>query len=257
MPHLPCFDLTGRVAVVTGGGAGIGRGISEGLAEAGADVVIGSRNVDHCREACGDISRKTGARTMALALDVRDRRSIEAFVAATVQAFDRIDILVNNAGVIREKPILELQDEDWDLMLDTNLKGVFALSKRVAELMIARKSGGKIVNVASVAGLVAWPRMAAYCASKGGCIQLTKVMALEWAKYDIQANAILPGYFRTSMSEEFLASEAGAAMIRSTIPLRRVAEIEEIKGLAILLASPASGFMTGACFTIDGGQTCR
>lgn len=256
MSGLPYFDLTGRVAVVSGGGAGIGRGISEGLAEAGASVVIGSRELDRCTAACREIREKTGVRTLALPLDVRDRRSIESFVAGTLEAMEHIDILVNNAGAIKEQPILDTTEEDWDLMLDTNLKGVFTLSRQVVGHMVARHSGGKIINVASIAGVRAWPQMAAYCASKGGCIQLTKVMALEWAKYDIQANAILPGYFLTSMNRELLESDEAASVIRKEIPMRRVAGIDEIKGLAVLLASGASSFMTGACVTIDGGQTC-
>lgn len=256
MSGLPYFDLTGRVAVVSGGGAGIGRGISEGLAEAGASVVIGSRELDRCTVACREIREKTGARTLALPLDVCDRRSIESFVAGTFEAMEHIDILVNNAGTIKEQSILDTTEEDWDLMLDTNLKGVFTLSRQVVGHMIARRSGGKIINVASIAGVRAWPQMAAYCASKGGCIQLTKVMALEWAKYDIQANAILPGYFLTSMNRELLESDEAASVIRKEIPMRRVAGIDEIKGLAVLLASGASSFMTGACVTIDGGQTC-
>ena len=168
-----------------------------------------------------------------------------------------IDILVNNAAVIEEKPILELEEADWDLMLDTNLKGVFNLTKAVARTMVERNKGGKIINVASIAGHIAWPKMAAYCASKGGCIQLTKVMALEWARYNIQANTILPGYFLTPMSTEFVNSDEGDRVIKSDVPMRRVAQINEIKGLAVLLASQASSFITGASFTIDGGQSCR
>jgi NAD(P)-dependent dehydrogenase (short-subunit alcohol dehydrogenase family) len=164
---------------------------------------------------------------------------------------------VNNAGTIEEKPILEMREQDWDLMLDTNLKGVFMLSKAVVRNMIDRGTGGNIINVASTAGVVAWPKMSAYCASKGGCIQLTKVMALEWAKHDIRANVILPGYFLTPISEKFVNSEKGQEVIARDIPLKRVARTDEIKGLAVLLASEGSSFITGAAFTIDGGQTCR
>ncbi|MEE8495646.1 MAG: SDR family oxidoreductase, partial [Xanthomonadales bacterium] len=146
---------------------------------------------------------------------------------------------------------------DWDLMLDTNLKGVFMLSRAVVKKMVEKNKGGKIINIASTAGNVAWPKMSAYCAGKGGCIQLTKVMALEWAKYNIQANAILPGYFLTPMSTEFLNSDEGKKVVKANIPMRRVAQIDELKGLAILLASQGSSFITGSSFTIDGGQACR
>jgi NAD(P)-dependent dehydrogenase (short-subunit alcohol dehydrogenase family) len=254
---LPCFDLTGRVAVVTGGGTGIGRGIAEGLAEAGADVVIASRRRELCAEACRDIGRRTGVRALAFDCDVTRSASIRDFVANVIRASGHIDILVNNSGHIEEHDILAMEESAWDRMLDTNLKGVFALSKAVAGKMIERGRGGKVINVASTAGIIAWPKMAAYCASKGGCIQLTRVMALEWARHNIQANAIVPGYFLTPMSADFLGSEAGRAVVQRDIPMRRAAQPGEIKGLAILLASEASSFITGASFTVDGGQLCR
>jgi NAD(P)-dependent dehydrogenase (short-subunit alcohol dehydrogenase family) len=148
-----------------------------------------------------------------------------------------------------------MDEKDWDLVIDINLKGMFLLSKAVAAKMVARGHGGKIINVASIGGLIGWPNMSAYCASKGGCLQVTKVMALEWARYNIQSNAILPGYFETPMNTDFFASDAGRQVIKSSIPARRIAQIDEIRGLAILLASEASGFMTGSALVIDGGQT--
>jgi NAD(P)-dependent dehydrogenase (short-subunit alcohol dehydrogenase family) len=257
MTGLPCFDLSGKTAVVTGGASGIGRGIAEGLAEAGASVSIGSRRLDQCAAACREITELTGARTLPLHCDLTNRDSIGDFVNGIIAEFGHIDILVNNAGAIEEKPIIDMQEADWDRTLDTNLKGVFLLTKAVVANMIARGEGGKIINVASIAAVIAWQRMSAYCASKGGCVQLTKVMALEWAKHDIQANAILPGYFLTPISQEFVESDTGREAIASEIPLKRVARPEEIKGLAVLLASAGSSFITGASFTIDGGQTCR
>ena len=257
MTGLPYFDLSGKTAIVTGAAAGIGRGIAEGLAEAGANVIIGSRQLDKCRQACREIAGQTGVRTLPLTLDLRNKDSIDRFVDDTLEAMGHIDILVNNAAVIEEKPILELEEADWDLMLDTNLKGVFNLSRAVVRTMVERDRGGKVINVASIAGHVAWPKMAAYCASKAGCIQLTKVMALEWARYNIQANTILPGYFLTPMSTGFVNSAEGDRVIKSDVPMRRVARIDEVKGLAVLLASQASSFITGASFTIDGGQSCR
>jgi NAD(P)-dependent dehydrogenase (short-subunit alcohol dehydrogenase family) len=257
MAALSCFDLSGKVAVVTGGATGIGRGIAEGLAEAGASIVIGSRRLEKCAEACNKIGEATGVQTLPLSCDLTDPNSIGDFVAGIIDEMGHIDILVNNAGTIEEKPILEMQEAAWDRMLDTNLKGVFTLSKAVAANMISRGKGGRIINVASTAGVIAWPKMSAYCASKGGCIQLTKVMALEWANHDIRANAILPGYFLTPISEKFANSEKGKEIIARDIPLKRVARTDEIKGLAVLLASEGASFITGAAFTIDGGQTCR
>lgn len=243
--------------MVTGGATGIGRGIAEGLAEAGANIVIGSRRLENCKEACREIGKQTGVQALPLTCDVTDKKSVYQFVDDITSSMGHIDILVNNAGTIEEIPILEMEESEWDFMLDTNLKGVFMLSKAVVDRMVERNSGGKVINVASIAATIAWPKMAAYCASKAGCIQLTKVMALEWAKYDIQANAILPGYFLTSMSREFVESDEGKRVIKSNIPMRRAAEIDEIKGVAVLLASRASSFVTGSTFTIDGGQTCR
>lgn len=257
MTGLPCFDLSGKVAVVTGGATGIGRGIAEGLAEAGADVVIGSRRLEKCAEACGEIADRTRVRTIPLRCDLTDPESIAKFVHESIERMGHVDILVNNAGTIEEKPILEMREAEWDRMLDTNLKGVFMTSQAVAGNMIARGKGGRIINVTSTAGVIAWPKMSAYCASKGGCIQLTKVMALEWAKHEIRANAIVPGYFLTPMSEAFVTSDRGREVIAQDIPLKRVAQPDEIKGLAVLLASEAASFITGAVFTIDGGQTCR
>jgi NAD(P)-dependent dehydrogenase (short-subunit alcohol dehydrogenase family) len=178
-------------------------------------------------------------------------------VDGVVNDFGHVDILVNNSGTGgAEKPILDTAEEDWDRTININLKAHFTLSKAVAARMRDRGKGGKIINVASMGAIIAWPNMPAYCASKGGCVQLTKVMALEWARYNIQANAILPGYFDTPMSRDLFSSEVGKKMIKERIPLRRLARIEEIKGLAVLLASEASNFMTGSAIVIDGGYIC-
>lgn len=257
MAELSFFDLSGKVAVVTGGGSGIGRGIAEGLAEAGASIVVASRRRESCAEAAGEIAAATGRRTMALAVDVTNSSSVDRFVDDVTAEFGSLDILVNNAGVIEEEYIFEMGEDQWDRMLDTNVKGAFLLSKKVAGGMANRGRGGKILNVASVAAYIAWPKMAAYCASKAACLQLTKVMAMEWARYDIQVNAILPGYFLTPMSHDFVSSDEGTRAIKAMIPMRRVADPSEIKGLAVMLASPASSFITGGEFTIDGGQSCR
>ena len=174
-----------------------------------------------------------------------------------MDTFGRIDILVNNAGVGgSEKPILEMTEKDWDIVMNTNLKGVFNLTRVVVPEMITGGKGGKIINVVSIGAVIGWPNMSAYCASKGGCLQLTKSMALEWVRHNIQVNAILPGYFETPMNSEFFASDAGRKVIKANIPIRRIAQIDEIKGAAILLASQASSFITGSAITVDGGHTC-
>ena len=253
---LSCFDLTGKVAVVSGGATGIGNGIAEGLAEAGANLAIIARRAQVCEQACREIQDRTGVNAIALQCDITDLASIDAMVAWVTDTLGRIDILVNNAGTGgSEKPILEMSEEDWDLVLNTNLKGVFNLTRRVVPRMIEQGDGGKIINVASIGALIGWPNMSAYCASKGGCLQLTKSMALEWVRHNIQVNAILPGYFETPMNTEFFSTDAGRKVIRASIPMRRIARIDEIKGVAILLASAASSFMTGSAITVDGGHT--
>jgi NAD(P)-dependent dehydrogenase (short-subunit alcohol dehydrogenase family) len=249
--------MTGKVAIVTGGATGIGRGIAEGLADVAANIVIASRRLEKCEEACEEISKRTGVKTLPLRCDITKKHEIQALVEDVLNEFDHMDILVNNSGIGgSEKPILEMVEEDWNNTMDTNLKGVFTLSQAVVRKMRERGEGGKVINVASIGGLIGFPNMSAYCASKGGCVQLTKVMALEWARYNIQVNAILPGYFDTPLNRDFFSSDIGKQIIKQHIPMKRLAQIEEIKGVAILLASQASNFITGSTIAIDGGHSC-
>jgi NAD(P)-dependent dehydrogenase (short-subunit alcohol dehydrogenase family) len=252
------FSLRNKVAIITGGATGIGRGIAEGLADAGADIVIAARRMEMCEAACNEINRRTGVKTLPCRCDITDSEDVRSLLKAVSESFGHVDILVNNSGVGgSEKPILKMNDADWNLVLDINLKGIFTLSRAVVEKMIEQGHGGKVINVASIGGMIGWPNMSAYCASKGGCVQLTKVMALEWARYDIQVNAILPGYFETPMNEAFFAGDAGKRVIRANIPMQRIAHIDEIRGAAILLASQASSFMTGSALVMDGGHTAH
>lgn len=255
--NLPYFDLTGKVAVITGGATGIGRGISEGLADAGATIVLCARRLNVLEEACREISKRTGVKTLAHRLDITDRQEIETLIDDVTMELGHIDILVNNAGVGgSEKPILKMTEEDWDFTVATDLKGIFVLSQAIVKKMVERDRGGKVINVASIGGHIVFPNMSAYCASKGGVIQLTKVMALEWTKYGIQVNAILPGYFETPMNTHFFATDIGKKIIRQNIPAGRLGQMDDIKGLAVYLGSDASKFMTGSALIIDGGQTC-
>ena len=254
MSRFSMFDLTGKVAIITGGYQGIGRGIADGLAEAGAGIVIGARNYERCVEACTEIG-KMGVRTLAVRCDITKPEEVENLVRRTVQETGKLDILVNNAGVGgSEKPILKMSDEDWDIPLDIDLKGAFLCARATVPEM-RKQGGGKIINVASIAATIGMANMAAYCASKAGLVQLTKVMALEFIKYNIQVNALCPGYFLTPMNRKFFESETGQKVIRKNIPMERLGRIEELKGTAIYLASSATNFMTGACLVIDGGQT--
>ena len=255
--QFPYFDLSGKVAIITGGAAGIGRGIAEGLADAGSSIVLAARRLDACAGTCEEISARTGVQTLPLRCDVTKKADIDRLIRDTQKEFGRIDILVNNSGIGgSEKPILEMKDTDWDCVIDTNLNAVFSLSRAVAGHMVIKGEGGKIINVASIGGMIVFKNMSAYCASKAACIQLTRVMALEWVRYNIQVNAILPGYFETPMNRDFFSSDTGKRIIKNKIPVKRIGRIEELRGIAVLLASPASSFITGSAIVVDGGQSC-
>jgi len=247
------FNLTGRVAIVTGGYQGIGRGIAEGLAEAGSDVVICARNYDRCVDACSEIE-KLGVKTLPIRCDISKTEEVKSLVSETVKEMGKINILVNNAGVGgSEKPVIEMSDEDWDHAVNIDLRGAFLCAREATKEMI-KQGGGKIINVSSIAGFIAMANMSAYCASKGGLLQLTKVMALECIRYNIQVNALCPGYFLTPLNRTFFESEVGQKIIKKNIPMGRLGSPEELKGTAIYLASPATDFMTGSAIVIDGGQ---
>jgi NAD(P)-dependent dehydrogenase (short-subunit alcohol dehydrogenase family) len=247
------FNLTGKVAIVTGGYQGIGRGIAEGLAEAGSDVVICARNYDRCVDACSEIE-KLGVKTLPIRCDISKTEEVKSLVSETVKEMGKINILVNNAGVGgSEKPVIEMSDEDWDHAVNIDLRGAFLCAREATKEMI-KQGGGKIINVSSIAGFIAMANMSAYCASKGGLLQLTKVMALECIRYNIQVNALCPGYFLTPLNRTFFESEVGQKIIKKNIPMGRLGSPEELKGTAIYLASSATDFMTGSAIVIDGGQ---
>ena len=248
------FDLSGKVAVVVGGHSGIGRGIAEGLAEAGADIVIAARRFDRCQETCSELE-KLEVKTLPVRCDATINDEVNNLVETTVREFGKLDILVYSAGVGgNEKPVLETTDEEWDETLNVNLRGAFLCCRAVAKEMV-KQNGGKIINVASILGLIGNSRTSAYCTSKGGIIQLTKSMALELVRYNIQVNALCPGYFLTPMNAEFFSKEIGERYIKKFIPMGRLGRTDELKGIAIYLASPASSFTTGAAMVVDGGQT--
>jgi len=250
------FDLSGKAAIVTGGGSGIGRALAEGLAEAGCGIVICSRNYEQCVKAGGEIA-ELGVKVLPIRCDVTKSDEVENLVRSAVEEMGGIDILVNNAGTEgREIPMVDMPEEDWDRIMDVNLKGVFLCSRAVAKKMIGR-GGGKIINVASIAAFIAIPYVSAYCASKGGVVQLTRSMALELASYNIQVNAICPGYFSTPMSQRMYEPEMWTRIARKNVPMGRLGRPEELKGTAIYLASSATDFMTGSCIVMDGGQLIR
>ncbi len=248
------FDLTGRVAIVTGGSIGLGRQMAEGLAEMGADLVLCARKKERCLQAAEEL-QQLGVKAIALGCDVQSPDSIQQMVEATVSQFGRIDVLINNAGISWGAPVEEMRLEDWNKVIETNLTGTFLCAQAVGKVMI-RQGRGKIINIASVAGLGGAPAELSaigYHASKGGVISFTKDLACKWAAHNIQVNAIAPGWFPTHMSNRVL--EHHKDLFLSHIPLRRFGNEHDLKGAAVFLASAASDYVTGHVLVVDGGQS--
>lgn len=247
------FDVKGKVAIVTGGYTGIGRSISEALAEAGANIVIGARNYDQCRIACVEIG-KLGVQTLPVKCDVSNPDDVQKLIQEVMDKFGAIDILFNNAGVIGTmKSIIDITDEEWRHTQATNLDSIFYCSRAAASIMMLKKTG-KIINVTSAASFKALPKFGDYCTSKAGAYMLTKIMALELAPYNIQVNAICPGYVRTNLNSTMVDYVSKHA--QKFIPVGKIAETNDIKGLALFLSSAASDYITGSAMIIDGGVLC-
>src|ERR1019366_1876238 len=248
------FDLTGRVAIVSGGSMGLGRQVAEGLGGMGADLVLLPRKKERCEEVAEGL-RSRGVRTLALGCDVRVRAAIQEVVDEALAKFGRIDILVNNAGVSWGASVEEMTLEQWDRVLSTNLTGTFLFCQAVGKTMVAQGSG-KIINIASVAGLgggSAELQAIGYHASKGGVIAFTKDLACKWAPHNIQVNAIAPGWFPTHMSNWVIEHRKDSLLEK--IPLGRFGGDHDLKGAAVFLASDASAYVTGHVLVVDGGQT--
>jgi NAD(P)-dependent dehydrogenase (short-subunit alcohol dehydrogenase family) len=246
------FSLKGKKAFVSGASRGLGREMALTLGEAGADVAVAARTVAALEETAGAI-RKKGSRALVCPMDISDIGDIETAVDDAIKAFGRIDILINNAGIAEERPVIELTPETWDRVMEVNLKGHVFCTRAVGKQMIENRYG-KIINISSMMGLIGVAYHSPYCASKAGMIQFTKSLALEWARFNIQVNALCPGYFRTDLNREFLQTPQGQKVI-NRIPARRAADPKEIRGITLLLASDASSFMTGSVVVVDGGHT--
>ncbi len=250
------FSLQGKVALVTGGSRGIGREIAEGLGEAGARLVITGRREEYLGESAAFLRAK-GLEVLALAGSVAIGDDVDGWLAAIIGAYGRIDILVNNAGISWGAPTLEMPFDRWRQVMDTNLDGTWRLSQAVCRQMVAKGEGGRIINVASIAGLEGGrpDELSAigYSVSKAGVIGLTRTLATHMAPYGILVNAICPGFFPTRMTRGIL-QEAGEIIAQRT-PLGRVGRPGEIKGLAVFLAAPASSYITGQAIAVDGGAT--
>ena len=251
------LNLEGQVALVTGSARGIGRALAIGLAQAGAQVAVSDipAQSEQTQDAAAEIVN-LGCESRAYSLDVLDLDNIRETVDQVAQDFGRLDILVNNAGIRRRKPALEVTEQDWDAVIDTNLKGAFFCAQAAARPMIAQ-GGGRIINVASQLAIVARPDRAAYCASKGGVANLTRVLALEWTKYGITVNAIGPGPTTTPGLQEAdtRSPEEVEAEMEAHMPLGRRMEPEELVGAAVYLASPSARATTGHLLIVDGGWT--
>jgi 2-deoxy-D-gluconate 3-dehydrogenase len=244
--------LDGRVAIVTGASRGLGRAAALALAEAGADLALLARSKADL-EATAAAAEAAGRRALVLPTDVTAPPEVEAAVRATLDHFGRLDVLVNNSGIAVVKPLVETSDAEWRAILDTNLTGAFALCRAVGPTLIAQRRG-KVVNVASVLGAHGLSGYTAYSASKGGIIALTRTLAVEWARYNVQVNAIAPGWFLTPMNAEAFADQRIRDRLLREVPARRLGRPEELGPLVVYLASAASDFMTGEVVFLDGGQ---
>jgi NAD(P)-dependent dehydrogenase (short-subunit alcohol dehydrogenase family) len=249
------FDLTGKVAIVTGAGRGLGYHFSLALARYGADVVVCSRTGSELEKVAADVEQ-LGRRALIQSLDLRNIKSIQPMIDETVKAFGRIDVLVNNAGINRPQWALEVTEENWDLVINTNLKGLFFCAQAAGQVML-RQRKGKIINISSDAGTVGLPRRAAYCASKGGVNLLTKVLAIEWAEYHINVNAIAPAFIETPLTQPMFKEKGFREYVLGNTPLGRVGKPSDLSGAVVFLASEASDYMTGHVMLIDGGWTAH
>ena len=250
------FDLRGKVAVVTGGNGGIGLGMARGLAAAGCDVVVAARNADKSSRAVKELEG-LGVRAAAISVDVADEPSVETLIARAVEAFGRIDIVVNNAGTNVRKPPEELALAEWHHVMDTNLTSAFLVS-RAAYPHMKRQGGGKVINIGSMMSIFGVRFSPAYAASKGGIVQLTKVMATAWAGDNIQVNAVLPGWIDTELTQgarKQIATLHDSVLKRT--PAGRWGVMADMSGVAVFLASPASDFVTGTAIPVDGGYSIQ
>lgn len=248
------FSVSGKVVMVTGASSGFGRHFAQVLAREGAKVGLAARRAELLESVAADI-RQAGGTAAVAKLDVSNSASVKDAVDSIEQAIGRIDVLVNNSGISISKPLLEQTEQDFDAVIDVNLKGAFLVATEVARRMRAHAKGGSIINIESILSFRQGGHIAPYAASKSGLTQLTKSMALELARYNIRVNGIAPGYFYTDINKEFFDTEAGAAMIKR-MPARRLGQIEELEGPLLLLASAASSYMSGSTIVVDGGHLC-
>lgn len=248
------FDLTDKVAIVTGGNRGIGEGIAFGLASAGSNIAIAARDMDKSREVAERIEKQCGTSVFCVTMDVRDPESVLSMASEVVEHFGRIDILVNNAGINIRKLPQDFTVDEWDAIISTNLRGVFLCSQAVYSAM--KDKGGKIINIGSLTSIVGSPRTSPYASSKGGVLQLTRSLAVAWAPDNIQVNAILPGHIDTPLTVQARKDWPGLDKhVLTRTPAGRWGTIKDLAGPALFLASPASDFVSGEYLVVDGAYT--
>ena len=256
MNVLDKFRLDGRVALVTGGGRGLGRVMADALASAGASVALSARDIELATSVAGEVAKESGSKTMGVSADVTKQAEVAAMVAKTLDTFGRLDILVNNAGINIRGPIETLSEDDWDQVVDTNLKGPW-LCCRAAGVIMRKQKWGRVINVSSMLGEISMPGRTPYASSKGGLTLMTRTLALEWASDGVNVNALCPGPFTTEINIPLLKDPATAAAMQAKVPMGRWGDPAELGPAAVFLASEASSFMTGATLFIDGGYTAQ
>jgi NAD(P)-dependent dehydrogenase (short-subunit alcohol dehydrogenase family) len=246
------FSLQNQVAIVTGASSGLGAHFGRVLAEAGANVALLARRKRLAEEVAAEIKAQGWAAT-AYAADITDRDSLNRTLHEIESELGTPDILINNAGAHAGLFAIDLSAHDWNTVIETNLTGTWTVTQQLAQRWVEQKHPGVVVNIASILGVGVSPAVMSYAVSKAGVIQMTKALALEWARYGIRVNALAPGYFPTDLNKDYLATPEGAAMVKR-IPMRRLGRLEDLNGPLLLLASPASGYMTGSVIAVDGGH---
>jgi NAD(P)-dependent dehydrogenase (short-subunit alcohol dehydrogenase family) len=248
-------SLQGKVAVVTGAGRGLGRAMALALAGAGAHVVLAARSEDQLRAVAAEVEA-LGSKALAVPTDITDAEAVGELARHTVETFGHVDILVNNSGILASTPLLEQSTDEWDAVYATNVRGTFLTTRAIGRHLV-EQGHGKVINIASNFAYKGVPLHAAYCSSKAAVVAFTKSVALEWARHNVQVNALAPGYFATDLNADVRADQATYDRIVKAVPARRMGEAEELAPWLLLLAGPASDFMTGETVVIDGGQTAR